>query len=64
MFPFIMHNSEPIDIRGVDTTKAHVFKSAKKPFLIHLNKQTIEGLTPFPVIFKYNDDVRNDVMIM
>ena len=64
MFPFILKNGEPIDVRGIDNTKAHVFKSAKKPFLLYLMRQSTDGISEFPIILKFNDDVRNDVMIM
>ncbi|CAL6081480.1 Phosphatidylinositol_3-kinase [Hexamita inflata] len=38
MFPFIMRDNKPIYVKGVNPDRIHVFKSAKKPFLIALKE--------------------------
>lgn len=34
LFPFVMKQNRPAYVRGLKTEKVHVFKSAKKPFLL------------------------------
>ena len=65
MFPFIMRGARPLYLKGLNPNKCHVFKSAKKPFLIFYNELLDNGdVKEMPVLHKFNDDVRNDVMVL
>ncbi|KAH0573768.1 putative Phosphatidylinositol 3-kinase [Spironucleus salmonicida] len=57
-FPFIRQNCRVI---GINVEVYHVFKSNKMPLMIRL---ILEDGSECPVLLKYNDDVRNDVIVM
>ena len=48
-------------VKGLNSTKFHVFKSARKPLMITL---ILEDDSEQVILLKYDDDVRNDVMVM
>ena len=58
LFPFLSMKKR---VKGLNITKFHVFKSAKKPLMITL---ILEDDSEQVILLKYNDDVRNDVMVM